>query len=480
MNICLTAIVKNSGTIIRECIRSWKPFMTSFCIADTGSTDDTFSILQEELQGCNVHLFNDPFEGFSINRNRVLSEAENHFPDTTYYIMIDDSFQLQNGNQLRPFLEENPGPYYTMLIKNEESTYLSGRITTKGMRYKYRVHEIIDTFITPTPILDTCFIIEHRPKEHVKRTKERTAFDISQLRLDLQDEPTNSRTIFYLARTLFQSSHDDEEAKQLFERRIHLRDSNTYEIYTSMIYLALIEEQKCEKEKRPCDKVAIMYKIIHDAFPYHAEPLFFAALCHYRLGEHDEAIRCLEKAILIPLRKELGVKYTIYETHIPRMLASYYFKLRMDECIRLILFYYIVPNKPFDFMYESYIRHIFRIHPNATAPQQVVSYHPTGKYGAMFHEDNIEFYQRYVSSYEINDLVVCERADRIPYFPNIKRIHVVLEEDVPKCGMIESFPMIASIIYQDEKHKEYLLENVISPQHERLLVNKINFSLFPM
>jgi tetratricopeptide (TPR) repeat protein len=223
-----------------------------------------------------------------------------------------------------------------------------------------------------------------------------------------------------------------------------------------------------------------MYKMTHTVFPYHAEPLFFAALCYYRLGEHDEAIRCLEQAIEIPLKKELGVKYTIYENHIPKMLASYYFKTRMDECVRLLLFYYIVPRKPFDFMYESYIRHIFRIHPKAPAPHDVISYHPTGKYGAMFHEKNLVEFQEYLSSYDINDLVICERADRIPYFPNIKRIHVVLEEDVPKCGMIESFPNITSIVYQDEHHKEYLLENVISPNHKQLLICKDEFKIFPM
>lgn len=479
MKLCITAIVKNSGSILRDCIRSWKPYMSSYCIADTGSTDDTMKLLQDELNDVEGYLFSDPFVGFSINRNTVLEEAEKRFPDTTYYIMIDDSFVLQNGDQLVPFLEINPSSYFAFLIKNEESTYISGRVTVKGMRYKYRVHEVINTDIIPTLIPNSCYILEHRPQQHVTRTKARTDFDVEQLRLDLADDPENSRTVFYLARTLFQTSND-AESKLLFEKRINMKDVNTYEIYTSMIYLALIEEQRCEIEKRSCTEVAKMYKMIHEAFPYHAEPLFFEALCHYRLLEHDQAIECLEQAIQIPLQSNIGVKYTIYENHIPKMLASYYFKLRMDDCVRLMMYYYIVPKKQFDFMYESYIRHIFAIHPKAPSQHKIVSYQSKGKYNSTFSEETLEEYQEYVSSYDIEDLVVCDRTDRVPYFPNIKRIHFVIEEDVPKGGMIESFPMISSIVCQDEIHKEYLLSNVISAGHKNLVVCKEKFLLFPM
>ncbi len=196
MKICVTAIVKNSGEIMRECIRSWKPYMSYYCIADTGSTDGTMELLRDELKEVDGYLFSDPFVGFSVNRNKVLSEAEERFPDATYYIMIDDSFVLQNGGELLPFLEKNPASYYTFLIKNEESTYQSGRITVKGMRYKYRLHEVIDTRIEPT-LVKTCYIIEKRPNDHVMRTNERTEYDIEQLRLDLIDYPDNGRIVFY-------------------------------------------------------------------------------------------------------------------------------------------------------------------------------------------------------------------------------------------------------------------------------------------
>ncbi len=253
---------------------------------------------------------------------------------------------------------------------------------------------------------------------------------------------------------------------------------NPYEIYTSMIYLARIDEQKCENERRPYTNVCKMYKMIHEAYPCHAEPLFLAALCHYRMQEHDQAIECLEQAIKIPLQKNLGVKYTIYETHIPKMLASYYFKSRMDECVRLILFYYIIPKKPFDFTYESYIRLMFRIHPKEKSQRKVVSYHPQGKYNATFSEETLTEYQEYVSSYEINDLVVYDRTDRVPYFPNIQSIHFVIKEDVAKTDMLEPFPMVKSIVCQDEAHKSYLLSYVISPLQHDLVICKEKFSLF--
>ena len=478
MKLCLVAIVKNSGSVLKDCLSSWKPYIDNYCIADTGSTDGTMERIKETMGDTEGHVFLDPFEGFSINRNRVLEEAERRFADTTYYIMVDDSFVLTNGEQLRPFLESKPAEYYAMLIKNEDATYISGRITTKGMRYRYRIHEIIDTDVIPELVPDSCYIHEQRPSDHVKRTQDRTDFDLKQFELDMKEEPDNSRLIFYYARTLFQVGKD-AEAKPLFERRLRM-GGTSYEIYTSMLYLALIEEQQCELLKKPFTEVGKMYRMVHEAFPYHAEPLFFAALCHYRQSEHDLAIECLEQAIQIPMKPNVGVKYMIYDNYIPKMLASYYFKTKMDECVRLVMFYYIVPKKPFDFMYESYIRHIFRIDLKAPSPHAVVSYHPKGKYNATFSEETLVDYVNYITSYQIEDLVVVDRTDRVPYFPNVKRIHFVVEGSVPKGGMLESFPMLRTIVCQDEAHHEYLSSTFIAPGNKNMVVLKKNFSLFMM
>ncbi len=51
--------------------------------------------------------------------------------------MIDDSYAIVNGEYLLSYLQKNPYTYYSFYVKSSEEQYLSGRITTTGMRYKY-------------------------------------------------------------------------------------------------------------------------------------------------------------------------------------------------------------------------------------------------------------------------------------------------------------------------------------------------------
>ena len=50
-SICLTMIVKNEAHVIARCLRSVRPLLSSYCINDNGSTDDTKAVIQKELAG---------------------------------------------------------------------------------------------------------------------------------------------------------------------------------------------------------------------------------------------------------------------------------------------------------------------------------------------------------------------------------------------------------------------------------------------
>lgn len=470
--ICLTMIVRNSGEILRETLQSVLPYVTSYCICDTGSTDNTMEIIKEECKNKRGILFEEEFIDFSYNRNRVLEEAEKHLP-SDYYFMLDDSFILHYPEELVNYLENNDKLYYATLIKNEDTTYLSGRITTTGLRYKYAIHEIVYTDIIPE-IVPKCYIHEKRPEEHSERTSKRRDFDLLHLEKDNEKYPNDPRVMYYYARTLYHSG-EYEKSSELFKKRLTCPESMfTYEVYNSMLYLTLLQERNEEKSMVP---ISELYKSIHQAFPKHAEPLFFAALAHRRKSEHKQAIECLEKAVEIKMDQSIGVKFLIYEEYIPKMLANYYFKTNMEECIRLILHYYIIPKKPFDFMYESYIRHIFRICPTHPSTHDIVVYHKDGKYNSTYSDKTYDDYIKEISNYEIKDLIVCEEAELIPYFPNIKRIHYLIEGN-DLSGMIELFPMLHTIICKDDDHKKYLLENLFFENKYIQYMTKKEFILY--
>ena len=52
--ICLNMIVKNESTIIIRLLESVTPLIDSYCICDTGSTDNTITLIQEYCESKNI------------------------------------------------------------------------------------------------------------------------------------------------------------------------------------------------------------------------------------------------------------------------------------------------------------------------------------------------------------------------------------------------------------------------------------------
>lgn len=92
--ICLNMIVKNESHIIRRCMTNVAPLIDYFAIVDTGSTDDTISIIMSEMQKRGIPgevaemPWNKPRFHFGPNRTKALRFAEQSL---FYYIKQDNS-----------------------------------------------------------------------------------------------------------------------------------------------------------------------------------------------------------------------------------------------------------------------------------------------------------------------------------------------------------------------------------------------------
>ena len=75
MSLCLSMIVKNEAHVIQRCLRSVRPYIDSYSISDTGSTDDTMEIIREELAGLPGVLVSDAWQDYSTNRNLALDRC---------------------------------------------------------------------------------------------------------------------------------------------------------------------------------------------------------------------------------------------------------------------------------------------------------------------------------------------------------------------------------------------------------------------
>ena len=479
MKICICMIVKNSGEVLRSTLRSFLPHADYFCICDTGSTDGfTRDILIEETEDFSGFLFSEEFIDFSHNRNRVLEEAETRYPDC-YYITIDDSYTLQNPEAFDLFFESANDPSYLVFVKNDETQYLSVKISTKGMRYRYRIHEILDPPERPSIIKDFLFL-ESRPADHRQRTALRTEFDLECLGRDLKENPKDPRLFFYIARTLYNQGKLLESA-EWFKRRI-LLDGSRYEKYQSMIYITLV----AERTHYPIEEVFSLYLGINKMFPEYREPLYYAAVAAVEMGNQKRAIKLLEKFYYSDARAEFCDKHILAEIEVPRMLCSYYFATDLDKCIPFLYRHYISRGLRFDYNYESYIRHIYRIDPRAPYPAKWIVYSdnlspenfrsaiPLGD-AISFDESQESVYQTMVTSYSIENVLVLNRVDRIPFFPNVRNVYLLLTKDTPQGGALQCFPSLRGVIAKTTEHAARIRDSYLSPSAAKLLITLEQF-----
>ena len=75
--LCLNMIVKNESKIIRRLLESVENVIDGYCICDTGSTDNTVSIIEEFFKERNIpgKVVFEPFRDFAHNRTFALKQC---------------------------------------------------------------------------------------------------------------------------------------------------------------------------------------------------------------------------------------------------------------------------------------------------------------------------------------------------------------------------------------------------------------------
>ena len=78
--LCLNMIVKNESRTIQRLLDSVISILDTYCICDTGSTDDTMDIIREyfKKRGMSGKLWAEPFQKFSYNPNVSLKHAKDY------------------------------------------------------------------------------------------------------------------------------------------------------------------------------------------------------------------------------------------------------------------------------------------------------------------------------------------------------------------------------------------------------------------
>ena len=96
--LCLNMIVKNESKIITRLFDSVIDIIDSYCICDTGSTDNTIELIENYFKERNKpgKVIKEPFKDFEYNRTFSLQACEKN-PDIDYVLLMDADMVLMKG-----------------------------------------------------------------------------------------------------------------------------------------------------------------------------------------------------------------------------------------------------------------------------------------------------------------------------------------------------------------------------------------------
>ncbi|BBZ40953.1 hypothetical protein MCNS_40160 [Mycobacterium conspicuum] len=227
-------IVKNEAHIVAETLDSVAPYISSWVIVDTGSTDGTQDVIRNHMARLGIpgELHERPWRDFGHNRTEALTLAQGHGD----YIWVVDADDIIVGT---PEFNQLDADVYYMKISDASITYRRAQLFRDGARVHYQgvVHE--------GPVWDdSCVVgslegdwhIESRRLGARSQDPQKYARDRDLLLAEVERNPKDARSVFYLAQSYFDLG-DFVNARKWYERRVEMGGWDE-EVYYSMVRLA--------------------------------------------------------------------------------------------------------------------------------------------------------------------------------------------------------------------------------------------------
>ena len=287
--LCLNMIVKNESQIITRLFDSVINIIDSYCICDTGSTDNTVEVIQQYFEKKNIPgvIVIEPFKNFCHNRSLALTSC---IGLSDFVLLLDADMTLEVKNFNKSML--NDFDTYYILQGNDSFYYQNVRIVRNNGLYSYTgvTHEYINT--PPNNRMynfkkNELFIIDYGDGGCKSDKFER---DIRLLLNGLIEEPNNERYNFYLANSYHDSGIYDK-AIEYYDKRIK-NGGWCQEVWYSYYRTGL-----CYKNMNKINDAIITWLNGYDYFPERLEGLF-EIINHYRnISKHKLALHFYNLAL---------------------------------------------------------------------------------------------------------------------------------------------------------------------------------------
>jgi len=283
--ICLNMIVKNESRILRRLLQSVVPIINSYCICDTGSTDDTISIIEAFFKEHNIvgKIIREPFRDFGYNRTIALQACENE-PLADYILLLDADMIFSLNTSADVFRSRLVDDVYCMFQGSNDFYYKNVRIIKNniGCSYWGVTHEYLKCPPNSTQSTIDKQIAFIRDIGDGGSKGDKWERDIALLKQGLIDLPSNDRYTFYLANTYYDAGKN-ELAIETYKRRIQLGGWHE-EIWYSHYRIGIAHARMGNIDSAIC-----AWMDAYEVFPNRVENLY-EIVKHYRiLGKYKLA-----------------------------------------------------------------------------------------------------------------------------------------------------------------------------------------------
>lgn len=268
--LALVMIVKNEAQSIRATIESVRDVVDHYTILDTGSTDETISIIQSAFGGVPGMVHQGQFTDYSTTRNLALGLAED---EAQFCLMLSGDETLRDAGELRAWLEERAaggdGGYFCKVILGDDH-FASTRISRSGARWRYTgvTHEAMTGPKGESPSETAPATIFHDvSRRSLPEQRRRWIRDVALLRQQVEDDPRDARATFYLAQS-YECLGEHETALRWYELRFRLPgwEGESYEcLWRIARVLGFLDRPWAERQEA--------YLQAYDYAPHRAEPL---------------------------------------------------------------------------------------------------------------------------------------------------------------------------------------------------------------
>ena len=235
--LCLNMIVKNEAHCIERCLNSVKPFIQSWCIVDTGSTDGTQGVIRRVMGSIPGKLVESPWPSgepfrFDKARNHAWGEAL-ELGSHLLIIDADEEYKPSPNGSL------DPEPYVITIDVEHGKQILPRTFIVRAdspYRWSGRLHEDLPAG------LPRAHAVGHRILSHFDgaRSKDPEKFrrDVAVLEEMLKESPDDPKNLYYLGVAL-RAGRDAHKAYGVFDRLASARPS-TPEGWASRVEMAQI------------------------------------------------------------------------------------------------------------------------------------------------------------------------------------------------------------------------------------------------